>query len=542
MPVRPLAVPPTDDASAGHTAAVELFVERARSLRLDFALTDHNRSAVYELCRRLEGIPLAIELAAARVQLLTPQALLDRIDAHLDLLVAKAPDVPARQRTLTATIEWSHALLSEAERVLFARLAVFEGGFTLAAAEGVCDEGIDVLETLSGLVEHSLVTVSAAPGAAPRFRMFELIRAFALDRLEELGETAHLRDRHLSYFEGLAGEAEHALRGVDHLRWMAIMTPEWDNLRAAWWHAIALHQTQRASPLAGAGFLLLWKLGRLREMWPLIEATLDVTDELDANTKAGTYFAASVIRFGQGDYESSKRYIEQFDEIRADVDDTMLLGVSHLSRAFLAGVELDLAELDHRLHEAERVLRAGGEDWMLAVCLSARGALASLLGDEDRARSMQTEVFELADRTGNDAIALQSLVARAMSDLSTDDPEGARALLRQALPYFQDYPYFESVAFAYEAGAGLAIATGEPETAGHLLGAADMGRRTMAAALWPLQQPKRDAIASRIQERVGSDELERLRAEGAALDPLAAVELLGSLTGASDAAPGAKSG
>ena len=125
-------------------------MERARSQRVDFALTDANREAVFELCRRLEGIPLAIELAAARVHLLTPQAMLERLDDRLELLVAKTADLPPRQRTLTATIEWSHELLTPDERRLFARLAVFAGGFTLNAVEGVCGDDLDVLDTLSG--------------------------------------------------------------------------------------------------------------------------------------------------------------------------------------------------------------------------------------------------------------------------------------------------------------------------------------------------------------------------------------------------------
>ena len=531
--VLPLVLPADDDPAAGDAAAVRLFVERAQSLRLGFALDEQNREAVLELCRRLEGIPLAIELAAARVQLLAPQALLDRIDARLDLLVAKSADVPARQRTLTATIEWSYELLSDPERQLFARLAVFVGGFTLAAAEGVCGDDIDVLDSLSRLVEHSLVTPSAAHGSAPRFRMFEMIRAFALDRLEEDGQADLARERHLAYYEATAAEAEPALRGVDHLQWMAAMTPEWENLRAAWWHALAIHQTQRAAPLAGCGFMLLWKHGRLHEMRPLIEATLKVTHELDDNTHARLLFAGSVVSYAAGEYDDAKRFIDEFELRRDAVDDQMIIGAAHLARAFLAGVELDIAELDRRLDEAEKVFRAADELWMLGLGLTARGSLASLLGDEDRARHIQAEVFTLAERTGNDAIALQSLVAQAMSHLSSGELDEARGYLQKGLLYFQHYPYFDSVAYAYEAGAGLAIAESEPTTAGHLLGAADMARRTMAAALWPLLQPQRDAIATQIEACVGAEALARLRAEGASFDPRAAVSLLEQATNGS---------
>ncbi len=527
--VEPLELPLADTAAADHTAAVRLFVERARNQRVDFTLTDANREAVFVLCRRLEGIPLAIELAAARVHLLTPQAMLERLDDRFELLVAKTVDLPRRQRTLTATIEWSYELLTPDERRLFARLAVFAGGFTLDAAEGVCGDDLDVLDTLSGLVEHSLVTPSAALGAAPRFRMFEMIRAFAHDRLEESGEMGQFCDRHLSYFERLAAQAEPALRDLDHLYWMAHMTPEWDNLRAAWSHALSIHQAQRAAPIAGCGFMLLWKLGRLREMWPLIAATLDARDELDDNTHARLLFAGATVSFAAGKYEESERFIEEFEALRAAVDDQMILGAAELARAFLAGEKLDIAELDRRLDAAEKIFRNADELWMLGVGLTARGSLASLLGDEDRALKIQAEVFDLAERVGNDAVALQALVAQAMSRLTLGDPHAAREHLRQALHFFENYPYFDSVAYAYEAGAGLAIAEDAPDTAGRLLGAADMARRTIAAALWPLLQPQRDAVATKIEARIGAAALEQLRTEGASLGPQRAVALLDEL-------------
>jgi predicted ATPase len=532
--VEPLELPLVESAAADRTASVRLFVERARSQRVDFELTDANRDAVFELCRRLEGIPLALELAAARVHLLTPQAMLERLDDRLELLVAKTADLPERQRTLTATIEWSHELLSPDERRLFARLAVFAGGFTVDEVEGVCGGDLDVLDTLSGLVEHSLVTSAASRGAAPRFRMFEMIRAFAHDRLDESEEAGQVRDRHLTYFEQLAAEAEPALRDVDHLEWMARMTPEWDNLRAAWSHALSIGRAQRAAPLAACGFMLLWKLGRLREMWPLIEATLDARDQLDDNTEARLLFAGAAVSFAAGKYEESQHFIEEFDHLRDAVDDQMILGAAELAHSFLAGERLDLAALDQHLDAAEQIFRAADELWMLGVGLTARGSLTALLGDDARALGIQAEVHELADRVGNDAIGLQSLVAQAMSRLTLAEPRAARSLLRQALRYFEDYPYFDSVAYAYEAGAGLAMAEEDTVTAGLLLGAADIARRTIASPLWPLLQPQRDMIAAQLEESIGAAERQRLGIEGASLGPRRAVALLDDLVRGTD--------
>ena len=525
--VLPLEVPDEQDEGAEGTASVRLFLERAHSVRADFAITERTRDAVFELCRRLEGIPLALELAAARVKTLTPQGLLDRLDARLELLVSTAPDAPARQRTLRATIEWSHELLTDAERRLFGRLAVFAGGFTLEAAEGVCGgEDLDVLDALSGLVEHSLVAPSASQGSVPRFRMFEMIRVFARDHLEMSGEVEALRARHLAYFEVLAAEGEPALRSVDHLQWMARVAPEWDNLRAAWQHAIDIHQTQRAASLAGCGFMLLWKQGRLREMLPLVRATRVVRDELDDNTLGRLLFAGASVSFAAGAYDESQAFVDEFAAIESSVDDQMIRGAAWLARAFLAGYRFDIDGLRRSLDEAERVFRAADELWMLSFALATRGALASLEGDEQTALEFQTEAFDLAVQTGNDAMELQSLIAQCMSHLRSGDSTNARSALRAALSYFEDYPYFESVAYAYEAGAALSLASDDSPDAARLLGAADMARRTSAAALWPLLKPQRDLTAAQVEAVLGADGFESLARAGGSLAPRDAAALL----------------
>jgi predicted ATPase len=524
--VRPLDVPDDVPEEAERTASVRLFLDRARSVRSDFVLGERNREAVFELCRRLEGIPLAIELAAARVRTLTPQGLLDRLDARLELLVANAPDAPERQRTLRATIEWSHELLTDDERRLFRRLAVFAGGFTLDAAEGVCGDDIDVLDALSGLVEHSLVAPSAAEGSVPRFRMFEMIRVFALDQLEASGEAAQMRERHLAFFEGLATEGEPALRSVDHLQWMARITPEWENLRVAWLHAIELHQTQRAAALAGCGFMLLWKLGRLREMLPLVRATVRVRHELDDNTHGRLLFAGASVSFAAGSYDESQKFVDEFATLESAIDDQMILGAAWLARAFLAGERFDLDGLRAALDRAETIFRDADELWMLSFVLSTRGSLASLLGDEADSLKIQAEVFDLAVQTGNDAMALQALIAQSMSHLRSGDPNSARSALRAALPYFEDYPYFESVAYAYEAGAALSMASERPEAAARLLGAADRARKTSAAALWPLLKPQRDVTAGLVEAALGAETYEIHAASGEALAPRQASALL----------------
>jgi predicted ATPase len=272
FPVPPLAVPdpkhPLPVPALAQYGAVQLFVERATAVQPDFALTPENAAAIVDICRRLDGLPLAIELAAARLRLFSPQALLSRLGRRLSLLTGGARDLPARQQTLRNTIEWSYDLLEEPEQRLFRRLSVFVGGCTLEAAEAVCsdfgywilDSGLpattdgpappasssdliqnpkseiqnrDVLDGVASLVEKSLLRQEAQIVGEPRFGMLETIREYGLGRLEQSGETETLREQHLRFFMGLAERAEPPLRGAEQPTWSQRLESELDNLRAA---------------------------------------------------------------------------------------------------------------------------------------------------------------------------------------------------------------------------------------------------------------------------------------------------------------------
>lgn len=224
------------------TEAVRLFTERAQAIKPGFSLGVDNALAVAEICYRLDGLPLAIELAAAWVQLLTPQALLKRLDKRFELLKTGARDLPARQQTLRSTIDWSYGLLGDEDKRLFDRLTVFAGGCSLEAAEAVCGEAnADSLEGLASLVEKSLLQGSEK-GGEPRFMMLESIREYALERLEARGdERAAIRQRHAEFFLKLAKEASRELKGGDQALWLNRLELEHDNLRAALRWTLANH-------------------------------------------------------------------------------------------------------------------------------------------------------------------------------------------------------------------------------------------------------------------------------------------------------------
>jgi predicted ATPase len=297
-PVPPLPVPadpaglPVQELAA--SPPVALFLDRARGVRPDFALTAANAAAVAEICRRLEGLPLAIELAAARIRLLDPRALLDRLAASLDALGTGAADLPERQHTLRATVEWSVGLLAEAARSLLEIMAVFVDGWTIEAAAQVAGLEEDrALELSEGLARHSLIYVEPADDR-PRSRMLETIREFVAERLAARPDVAEIQRRHAGYYQGLAEQADRPLRGTGHRAWAERLETEAGNLAAA----VRWFLAHNPGPLPHLFRVLMpfWALqddvlGQARS-W--VEQLLPTADSLDTQARAELLWAAAV--------------------------------------------------------------------------------------------------------------------------------------------------------------------------------------------------------------------------------------------------------
>src|ERR687889_1684888 len=258
--VPPLSIPDVrhlpDLKTLSQYEAVRLFIERAKSTKVDFEVTDENAPAVAEICVRLDGLPLAIELAAARIKMLPPKAMLQRLSGRLKLLTGGARDLPERQRTLRGAIEWSHALLDEGEQLLFGRLAVFSGGRTLEAIEVICDaEGdlpMDAFEGISSLLDKSLLRQEEGPDGEPRFVMLETVHEFARGKLWESDEAEEIKRVHAQYFLNLAEEAHPELKGANQLEWLERLEAEHDNMRAALSWALERKDVELALRLGGA--------------------------------------------------------------------------------------------------------------------------------------------------------------------------------------------------------------------------------------------------------------------------------------------------
>lgn len=355
--------------------AVRLFIERATAVRQDFQVNNENAPAVAEICVRLDGIPLAIELAAARIRLLSPQAILSRLDHRLKLLTGGARDLPNRQKTLRATIDWSYELLDEPCRELFRTLAVFVGGFTLEAVEAVCAGEIfaerEILDGIESLVDKSLVFLeeraTADSDGEPRFHLLETIREFALEQLAESGEKDAVRNRHAAYLLELAERAEPELERRKQKYWLNRLEREHENLRAAFTWLHGQERREESIRLAGS----LWYFWQTR--WYFSEGRKWLTQALENTTSEGDAFSAKAmlgagsLAYHQGDYEKAEQQLLRsyeafrgFEDMRGVAQACREIGRMYMSmddygearRFFDEGIELS-----KRIHAEE--LRSG---------------------------------------------------------------------------------------------------------------------------------------------------------------------------------------
>jgi predicted ATPase/DNA-binding XRE family transcriptional regulator len=419
-PVRPLALPdagptPTPDDIA-HVSSVRLFLERARAAAPGFELTASNCAAVAAICRRLDGLPLALELVAARARALGPLELLARLDHLLPLLIGGSRDLPQRQQTMAAAINWSYELLSPAEQALFRRLAVFAGGWTLEAAEAVTTwdtiAAADVIDLLSGLVEQSLVVAETGPEGATRYRMLEPIRQFAAQRVEERGEHVTLNDAHLDWRLAFAQRAAGELRGPAQRQWLDWLEHDHDNLRAtlAWAEQDAT-RSLRGLQLAAA----LWRFwalrGHLAEGRRWLDTALSAEPDAPADLRAEALNAAGNLARDQGDYAQSRALHEASLALRRELGDERAVG---LSLNNLGTVLLDRGEYEQGTQlyaEALARFREHGVEWEVAIALHNLGLALGLQGEYELAGARLEEALVLWERLDESASRARSLDA-----------------------------------------------------------------------------------------------------------------------------------
>jgi predicted ATPase/transcriptional regulator with XRE-family HTH domain len=455
----------------GEYDAIALFVARARAAKAGFSLTEENAQAVAELCQRLEGLPLAIELAAAHSRLLSPQALVRRLESRLQVLTGGANDLPARQRTMRATIDWSHSLLSEKEQTLFRRLAVFVGGCPLEVAETVCadadDRPGDVLARLESLVDKNLLAVEERDGE-PRFRILEVVREYAIERLAASGETGKLHRRHAEAFLRLAEDTG------DGDRWPAHLTPDLDNLRAALSLSLETGVTGDMTVRLAAALVPYWLEG---VDWTEGRQRLEkVMDAVVASGVAGRYprewgKVVTGIAVMAGMYDSDFATAETFAEQAAAI--WRRLGDKRwLSKALHTLEWVSVRRGDH-----DRAQALGRElvEISYAVGSSVDSALFSLAmvelhrGNLAAARSRLEEGLMLSRTSGNTSFAVIVLSALAEVAWCQGDAAGRQAFWEEALSGLSAVTDFEAAWAGRGTLAGMARRVGDYERAEQLL-------------------------------------------------------------------------
>ena len=503
--------------------AVQLFVDRARAVRYGFELTADNVGAVAEICRRLDGLPLAIELAAARARLLEPQQLLGRLASSLDALGQGPADLPERQRTLRATVEWSIGLLDEAERKMLATLSVFDEGWTIEAAVHVSGLAEDrTLDLLDALVRRSLVNIDST-NALPRFRMLSSIRELAAERLTASGDRAEVERRHAEYFGAL----------VENADWPPQKQAEWaERLRAEEGNlaiAIRWYLSHDLRPLPHM-FRILWLFWQMRDRLPdgrvWIQELRKRADSLDDRARAELSFICVVTALEVGDDQGALAEVPGLERLDDRIDDPSLKSAAQLALSWARPVADDLEGALQAALAAHEGFRSRNDPFLGWASFTA-GLLELALGRQDPARLHLTEASALGDQLGNQWLSSSSRTQLASLAVTTGDLDEARKLVRQSVETRPDGELStQTLTFSLVAHARLVLARGDPRSAALALGAASALRQRVGLRTWPSMRRSEADLLAGVKGKLGPEMLEQVLAEGSRIDRDAAIALV----------------
>ncbi|MCL3819354.1 ATP-binding protein [Aeromicrobium wangtongii] len=532
-PVPPLPVPQEEVTGLPEllqSPAAHLFLDRARAVRPDISLTDDHIAAVAEICRRLEGVPLAIELAAARLRLLDPAGVLHRLSRSLDSLGAGMADLPPRHRTLRATVEWSFDMLGEAERSLAEVLSVFSGGWSVDAAAHVAglseDQALELTETLA---QHSLLHVDGTLDE-PRPRMLHTVRAFAAERLAARADVTEIRRRHAEYYRALAENADQALRGFRQSSCATLLARENENIAGAVrWHLA--HDPQPLPHLFRVllPFRLLWPflglgdaiIGEARS-W--VAELLPTIDELPIADRVSVLAASLVSALEAGDAEAARAASAELAPLLDEVGDSYLEALSHLLMSWVSVLVRDWDAAGAAVTTALGKLRSLDEPLWAALAAITAGSVEIALGHHETARLHTMEAQRLAGRFDNPWLATVSRVHLALAALTRDELCEARDLLDQALDLNLSGQSVHCLCMVLDASAALSLAAGSTERAGVLAGVAMGLRRRSGLRAYASMRGDGD-LAAAIRTETGSELFDELVDRGRRLGMTEALAL-----------------
>jgi predicted ATPase/Tfp pilus assembly protein PilF len=565
FPVLPLALPdlrnlPPLDALVQYPA-IALFIERTRAVKPDFTLTEAQARAVAEICVRLDGLPLAIELAVARSKVLTPSALLARLTNRLDLLTGGSRDLATRQQTLRGTIAWSYDLLDANERILFARLGIFVGGASLTAAEAIVTGmqqramgaqvssqpslavlELDLLNGLSSLIDKSLLRQFEAGDSEPRFSMLETIRDYATERLIEGDEYEPLRYAHAQYFLALAEQAEPELTGPQQADWLDRLEGEHDNLRAALAWAREQNAAEAALRMAGALWRFWYTRGHLSEgrRWldqalamvdsglPVLhaEATRQPNDALSQKTsmavRAKALTGAGGLAYAEGDYTSAQTLYEASLEMFRATGDRRGIASSTNVLGVLAEIQGDSARANGLYQEALALFRELGDRVNVARLLNNLGAAAHDRGDSAQAQAFYEESLAIREELGDKMGIAKSLFNLGEEAQSQGKSAEATGRFAESLTIRAELGDKEGIAYCLEGLADVASVRGQPKRAARLWGAAASLREKIGAPLPPAERAQYDQAIGASRAQFQGFEVAFLSGQGMTLEQVIA--------------------
>jgi predicted ATPase/class 3 adenylate cyclase len=564
--VPPLALPNLaqllSPESLSQYAAVELFIQRARAVKPDFRITNDTAPAVAEICHRLDGLPLAIELAAARIKLLPPHAMLARLEHRLEFLTGGARDLPARQQTLRNAIAWSHDLLDESEQKLFRRLCVFVGGCTVEAVEAVAGDNparVSLLDQLGSLLDKSLLRQVEGTNGEPRFVMLEMLREFGSEELQASGEQATIRRRHANFFLALAEQAEASLEGAEQVQWMDRMEQEHDNLRAAlewsktaegtgemclrlagtlgtFWEVrgqfsegrdrlSAILSTQTAQGRTAARAKLLARAAELAYRQSDYPATLSLAGESlaicrEVADKPG--IASALIKLGNaategGDYATASRFLEEALKIWRELEDKHGTARAFISLGWAALRSGDYHLANARLEKALALSRELGDTRSIGFELSGLGEVALRQGNYVRAKRLVEESLGLRRQLSNKWGVGVSLGTLGWVAMREGDWNRAVARLGESLEVRREIGDMGGSAWCLERLAEIVLAQGQAEKAVRLFGAAAALRASIGSVIDPVDQPEYESRRTSLRAELCEERFAAAWDEGRAM-------------------------
>jgi len=553
FPVPPLAlpdpksIPPVEVLS--RLPAIALFVERAQSVKRQFALTQENAPAVVAICVRLDGLPLAIELAAARIKLLSPSAMLARLESRLNLLTGGARDLPTRQQTLRNTVDWSYGLLNGAEQILFRRLSVFAGGYTLEGVEAVCDTkgdlGLDVLDGMASLVDKSLAQQVEEAEKETRFMMLSTIREYALERLAESNDEPATRRAHAAYYLVLAEEGAEEIAAQPE--WLDRFELEHENFRLAIDYLIKTGDAEWGMRFGAALFRFWETREHLMEGRDAIARLLAMEGSAARpKLRARLLFAGAVLAAAQGDFGSGRPLFEESLEICTKLNDNRGVAVALNALAVNARDRGELAAASQLFDRCLGIWRGLGDPAGIARALSNLASVMKLQGDYERAFSLYNECLTMFRGAGDDtgvawtlnylgdvarekadlvaarSYCEQSLsefrrlrdswgIASALSDLASlscdqGNNAEARRLYGESIKVFQELGHKRGIARALECLAVNAAAQSNAEQSLHWAGAAAALRQQLGVPLMPAEERRLEKALEYARRTLGNAE------------------------------------